>query len=101
MYIENRIRANAVPGIEKVDFSKETLFQTLEKLSGKKIGFSNARYSAEVAGETKGKALGVSADSPVLHLEQHIFYADDTPAEWGNVWLQAYRYVVGTILPRA
>lgn len=101
MYIENRIRANAVPGIERVDFSQETLFQTLEKLSGKKIGFSNARYSAEVAGETKGKALGVSADSPVLHLEQHIFYADDTPAEWGNVWLQAYRYVVGTILPRA
>lgn len=100
MYIENRIKADAVPGIEEVDFSQETLFQTIERLSGKKIGFSNARYSAEVAGETKGKALGVSTDSPVLHLEQHIFYDDDSPAEWGNVWLQAYRYVVGTVLPR-
>ncbi len=101
MYIENRIRADEVPGIDRIDFSVETLFQTMERLAGKKIGFSNARYSAEVAGETKGKALGVSADSPVLHLEQHVFYSDDEPAEWGNVWLQAYRYVVGTVLPRA
>ncbi|MGO5475884.1 GntR family transcriptional regulator [Parafannyhessea sp. LCP19S3_B1] len=101
MYIENRIRADEVPGIEKVNFAEETLFQTMEQLSGKKIGFSNARYSAEVVGEVKGKILGVRSDSPVLHLEQHVFYADDAPAEWGNVWLQAYRYVVGTVLPRA
>lgn len=101
MYIENRVRADEVPGIEKVDFSVETLFQTIERLAGKKIGFSNARYSAEIAGEIRGRALGVSADSPVLHLEQHVFYSDDQPAEWGNVWLQAYRYVVGTVLPRA
>ncbi|SER64295.1 GntR family transcriptional regulator [Parafannyhessea umbonata] len=101
MYIENRIRAELVPDIEEVDFSKATLFETMERLAGRRIGFSNARYDAEVAGESRGRALGVSPESPVLHLEQHIFYADDTPAEWGNVWLQAYRYVVGTILPRA
>lgn len=101
MYIENRINMLPVPGIEDVDFAEETLFSTIGKLSGKTIGFSRAKYAAKVAGEKRGRILRVSEESPVLHLEQHIFYSDDTPVEWGNVWLQANKYVVGTLLMRS
>lgn len=101
MFIENRISIPACPGIQDVDFETQTLFASLERISHRHIGFSRARYAAKVAGEERGKMLGVSENAPVLHLEQHIFYSDDTPCEWGNVWLKANRYVVGTVLLRA
>lgn len=101
MYIENRINLQLCPGLDKVDLEKETLFQSIEKLSGRKIGFSRAKYAAKVAGEQRGHILEIDESAPVLHLEQHIFYANNVPAEWGNVWLRANRYVVGTVLLRA
>lgn len=100
MYIENRVNLQLCPGLDQVDFEKETLFQSIERLSGKRIGFSRAKYAAKVAGEQRGHVLEVDGSAPVLHLEQHIFYADDIPTEWGNVWLRANRYVVGTVLLR-
>ena len=100
MYIENRISLLATPGLDKTDFSKETLFASIEKYAGKRIGYSQARYAAKIAGEQRGRILGVGEEAPVLHLEQYVFLADNTPAEWGNVWLCANRYVVGTILQR-
>lgn len=100
MYIENRISLLAVPGLDVVDFEKETLFSSIEKYSGKHIGYSNSRYAARVAGKKRGAILNVNEEAPVLHLEQQVFLSDNTPAEWGNVWLKADKYVVGTILQR-
>ena len=76
------------------------MFQSLERCSKHRLGFSRVKYAAKVAGEERGRVLKVSEDAPILHLEQHIFYDDDTPTEWGNVWLKANRYVVGTVLLR-
>ncbi|WP_035425370.1 GntR family transcriptional regulator [Atopobium fossor] len=101
MYIENRVSLAHCPGLDKVNFEDEALFQSIEKCSGKKIGFSRAKYAAKVAGEQRGNILQIDESAPVLHLEQHIFYSDNTPTEWGNVWLRANRYVVGTVLLRA
>ena len=75
-------------------------FATIEERFGKRIGHSNARYAARVAGRERGAVLGVPAESPVLHLEQQIFLTDNTSAEWSNVWLSANKYVVGTVLQR-
>lgn len=101
MYIENRIELSACPGLEHMDFNQETLFQSMERRSGKRVGFSRARYAAKVAGAHCADVLDVDETAPVLHLEQHVFYEDNTPAEWGNVWLRANRYVIGTVLLRA
>lgn len=100
MYIESVINLPLLPGLDKVDFEHNTLFATIESMFGKRIGHSNARYAARVAGEERGVILGVPADSPVLHLEQQIFLTDNTSAEWSNVWLSANKYVVGTVLQR-
>lgn len=99
LYIESLINLSVFPGLEEVDFNTETLFASIERMFGKKIGHSNARYAARVAGE-RGKFLEVPQDSPVLHLEQQIFLTDNTSAEWSNVWLCANNYVVGTVLQR-
>lgn len=100
MYIENRMNAALVRGIEEVDFSKASLFHEFETLSGRPIGYSNVRYGACVAGAEKAQYLQVSESAPVLHMEQQVFLIDNVPIEWGNVWLRANRYVVGTMLQR-
>ena len=99
LFIESLINLALFPGLEDVDFNTHTLFATIEERFGKRIGHSNARYAARVAGE-RGRILQVSADSPVLHLEQQIFLTDNASAEWSNVWLSANSYVVGTVLQR-
>ena len=100
MYIENRISLLVVPGLDKVDFGKETLFASIEQYAGRRIGYSQARYAAKIAGEKRGTILHVGEEAPVLHLEQQVFLSNNVPVEWGNVWLRANRYVVGTILQR-
>ena len=100
MYIENRVNLLQAPGLDEVDFETEALSPSMERCAGKRIGYSSARYAAKIAGEQRGGILHVGEEAPVLHLEQQIFYADNTVTEWGNVWLRANRYVVGTILQR-
>ena len=89
-----------VPGLDKVDFEQESLFKSIERCAGKRIGYSQARYAAKIAGEKRGEILHVGEEAPVLHLEQQVFLSDNVPVEWGNVWLRANRYVVGTVLQR-
>lgn len=100
MYIENRLSMLVVPGLDKVDFEEESLFKSIERCAGKRIGYSQTRYAAKIAGEKRGEILQVGEEAPVLHLEQQVFLSDNVPVEWGNVWLRANRYVVGTVLQR-
>ncbi|WP_346080799.1 GntR family transcriptional regulator [Gibbsiella dentisursi] len=100
MLIENRINLQYCPGIEEVDFNHNTLFHTIEKLSGRKISFSQSRYAAKIIGAERGHYLEVNDDAPVLHLEQLVFFQQDMPVEFGNVWLKSDKYYLGTVLQR-
>lgn len=100
MYLESTINLSVLPGLEEIDFNENTLFATIEQRYGRRIGHSNARYAALVAGEKRGRILEVSTEAPVLHLEQQIFFTDNTPVEWSNVWLRGSRYIVSTVMQR-
>lgn len=100
MLIENRLNSKLCPNLENFDFDKESLFRVIEQTSGKKIAYSESRYAARVVGERRAKVLEVPEDSPVLHLEQLVYLESGIPVEFGNVWLKANRYYLGTILQR-
>lgn len=100
MLIENRINIDLCPGIIEVDFNKENLFPTIERLSDKKISFSESRYAARLIGKERGHYLDIAEDAPVLHLEQLVFFSRGLPVEFGNVWLKGNKYYLGTILQR-
>jgi len=100
MLIENRINIAHCPGIEKVDFNKNNLFPTVERLSGKKIASSESRYAAKIIGAERGHYLEVHEDAPVLHLEQVVYFENSIPLEFGNVWLKSDKYYLGTVLQR-
>ncbi|OON37014.1 hypothetical protein BTJ39_21160 [Izhakiella australiensis] len=100
MLIEHRINIELCPGITEIDFNQENLFPTIERLSEKKIRFSESRYAARLIGNERGHFLDISEDAPVLHLEQLVFFSRDMPVEFGNVWLKGNKYYLGTILQR-
>lgn len=100
MLIENRLNSTLCKGIEQHDFNRESLFKVIEQITKTKIAFSESRYAARVVGEKRAKELEISPDSPVLHLEQLVYLEGGTPVEFGNVWLKANKYYLGTILQR-
>ncbi|MCT4705574.1 GntR family transcriptional regulator [Enterobacteriaceae bacterium H11S18] len=100
MLIENRINIELCPGITEIDFTKENLFPTIERLSNNKIQYSESRYAARLIGNDRGHYLDISEDAPVLHLEQLVFFKRGSPVEFGNVWLKGNKYYLGTILQR-
>jgi len=100
MLIENRINIAHCPGIEDIDFNSNNLFPTVERLSGKKIASSESRYAAKIIGADRGHYLEVHEDAPVLHLEQIVYFENNIPLEFGNVWLKSDKYYLGTVLQR-
>lgn len=100
MLIENRINIAHCPGIEEIDFNSNNLFPTVERLSGKKISSSESRYAAKIIGADRGHYLEVHEDAPVLHLEQIVYFENNIPLEFGNVWLKSDKYYLGTVLQR-
>lgn len=85
----------ACPGLDKVDFTRESAFDAVQATSGCRIAYSRIRYTARVAGKEHGDYLGVDEASPVLMLEQTIRLEDERVIEWNHTWLKAGQSVVG------
>mgnify|MGYP001728696084 CR=1 FL=1 len=83
------------------DFSSESLFAAVERMSGREIGRSEMVYTARVAGKKRGGYLECDEHAPVLELDQLVRLADSTPFEWGSVWLPANRCVISNETRRA
>ena len=101
MLIESHLNLSACPGLEEVDFSSESLFAAVERMSGREIGRSEMVYTARVAGKKRGGYLECDEHAPVLELDQLVRLADSTPFEWGSVWLPANRRVISNETRRA
>jgi DNA-binding GntR family transcriptional regulator len=84
------------PGLDKVDFTRDSAFDAVQRCSGRKIKYSKIRYTARVAGKEHGDYLGCEETAPVLVLEQTIRLVDDVPIEWSLTWLKSGQAVVGT-----
>lgn len=94
MFVESHLNLRACPGLDRADFEKEGLFEAAERISNKKIGRSEMIYSARCAGKKRGTWLRCDEHAPVLNLDQLVRFEDDTPLEWGSVWLPANRCVL-------
>ncbi len=88
------------PGLFDEDYTKEALFETVERHSGRKIQYSRIRYSARIAGQEHGKLLGCEETAAVLLLEQTIYLVDGTPIEWSHTWLRPGQSIVGASVSR-
>ena len=94
MLIESHLNLRVCPGLENADFTTEGVFAAVERTSGHRVGRCEMSYSARVAGRTRGAWLDCDEHAPVLNLDQLVRLDDETPFEWGSVWLPANRCVI-------
>lgn len=88
----------ACPGLADADFTKESLFDAVERCSGHEIALSNMRSSATCAGKEHGGYLALPAEAPVLLLEQTIGLDNHVPIEWSLTWLRSDQSLMGVAL---
>ncbi|MDP9859113.1 transketolase N-terminal domain/subunit/DNA-binding GntR family transcriptional regulator [Olsenella profusa DSM 13989] len=83
------------PGLERADFTEESLFDAVERTSGRHIGSSVVHYSSQRVGRAHAPLLASEPESSTLVLEQDICLTDGTPIEWSVTWMRPGTPVVG------
>lgn len=91
---ESWLSLGECPGLGDVDFAEESLFNAVERCSGRKIKYSKMRYSARIAGKEHGELLGCDETAAILLLEQTISLADYRPIEWSTTWFRPGQSIV-------
>ena len=81
-----------VPGIETVDFSVSSLYQTLEERYG--IVATRADYALEALGATPAEAalLDVAVGAPLLGAGETMYDQFDQPTDIGRITYRGDRY---------
>jgi DNA-binding GntR family transcriptional regulator len=98
--LTNYVRLDLTPGILDTDFSRESLFGTLEGRFGMKIGTARRTFSAEAATEEIASALQLKTGEPVQYMQQVTYLADGRPIEFSDVWIHSGRLQVTSLLSR-
>lgn len=86
------------PGLFDIDYTVESLFDAVERCAGRKIKYSNMRYTARVVGREHGELLDCDESAAVLLLEQVIRLEDNTSIEWSTTWFKPGQSIVGTAI---
>lgn len=98
--VHNYVRTDLAPGIEKVDFTRTSLFGVLENDYDLKIDNARRTFSAQAASDSVARALQLKPGAPVQYLEQLTFLTDARAIEYSDVWIDSAKLRVVTLLTR-
>lgn len=91
---ESWLSMRECPGIDRADYTKDSLFDIVERCAKRKIKYSKMRYTARVAGKDHAALLQCDEEAAVLLLEQTISLADHRPIEWSTTWFKPGQSIV-------
>lgn len=98
---ESWLNLGECPGLFDIDYTSESLFNAVQKCSGRKITTSHMRYSARTAGREYASLLECGEAAALLLLEQHISLEDGAVIEWTDTWFNPGQTVEGTAVQSA
>lgn len=98
--LDNYVRADLAPGIEDVDFARESLFGALAAHYGLQISSGRRTLTASAADDAQADLLEVAPGTPLLHLEQITYLSKGVPIEYSDVWIRSDRLRVTSLLTR-
>nr|MDQ3397255.1 UTRA domain-containing protein [Deinococcota bacterium] len=75
-------------GIERLDFSRERLFDVLENQYSLLIDWGQRNFEARVATSEVAYRLGLQVGDPVMYLQQVSYLKDGTPIELSDIWIR-------------
>lgn len=99
-YLVNWVRTDRCPGIEETDFTKDALFEVLERRYEMPVADGRRTFSAEPAREDVAEALRVASGTPVLYLEQITYTKGGWAVEYSDVWINSTTVKVTSLLHR-
>jgi GntR family transcriptional regulator len=89
-----------VPGIEDLDFSSASLYETLSQRFGLRIDHAEERILAQSAPPAAAALLGISPGEPVLQIERRSYLAPQRLLELVDSTYRADRYEIRLRLQR-
>src|SRR5699024_5417646 len=98
--IENWINMDICINIDLENFEVYTLFDMIEKTSGKKIEYGIRSFEARSTTKEQAENLSIEINTPVLFLDQKTFVDDDQIIEYSNVLLRSDKHKIVSILER-
>lgn len=98
--LNNFVRADLAPGLEKLDLVSRTLFELLEVHFGLALAFARRDFAARAATAEVAQHLAVAVGAPVLHMTQTAYLADGRPIEHSEVWIASDEVHVSMVLER-
>jgi DNA-binding GntR family transcriptional regulator len=99
-YLSNWVRSDICPGIEGHDFTRGSLFGTLEGEYGLHIAVGRRTFEAQGASGEAAERLRLAPGAPVLYLEQVTYLDDGRQIEYSDVWIRGDRLKLTSLLTR-
>lgn len=93
---ESWLSMQECPGIEHEDYTRDSLFDIVERCAQRKIKYSKMRYSARIVGKEHAEFLQCDEGAASLLLEQTISLVDHRPIEWSTTWFKPGQSIIST-----
>jgi DNA-binding GntR family transcriptional regulator len=98
--LENYVVHGCCQGIERTDFTRNSLFDTLENHFQLKIDWGRRFFQARAADKVVARFLNVPVGSPIMYVQQIVYLADGSPIEMSNLWIKGDHFQVSATVKR-
>ena len=82
VYLETWLPLGVLPGVDLVDFQRQSLYQVLERQYGCRVERAVRKIEAVAAKPAEAKLLGIKSGEPVCLVRSTAFLGDGTPIEY-------------------
>lgn len=86
--LENYVRLDRCPGLEKYNFQKERLLEILEKEYGLPLDWARRTFEARLADSEVSQRLDIPESSAVMYINQLLYLENEQPIETSDLWLR-------------
>lgn len=94
VFQDSYIRGDLCPGLFEYDLENESLYSTIEKITGNKIEKAKDKIEAIQCNEYMSKILNVDKNFPLLYIERVAFIDDVNPIELTYSWYRSDQYIL-------
>ena len=98
--LENYVTYESCEGIEAVDFTRHSLFATLEDRFNLTLDWGRRFFQAQVADDTVADALNIEIGDPVMYVRQIVYQPGGAPIEISNMWIRGSHFQVSAVVKR-
>jgi GntR family transcriptional regulator len=95
--VTSYLPARIFAGIEKQDLEKQSLYRVVEDTYKRKLHWAEEVIGAVTAQEEEARILGAAPGSPLLHIRETTYDAQQTPIEYSVSLLRGDRYAASVV----